>query len=529
MALFGFGKKKTDSDPDTAVAADTRTASDDGNGAEPPSDGGDVASGGAPNGDGPDRKLKSRDAFLRHARDKADKHQFEYALQMYADALRHDPGNTTIHQEMYDAALKFKATNGVIPKKKPKPKSSHATDKLIAAIHLASYDVSDPINMIQMAKFGGPAIKAENDNEVAEGVHFWGEKAVDLLLTRQDKNAVKLIESSIVWFEDCGCHDLALKCARRTIQLGGGGDKLRNRLKDIEAADYAQKNSGGVSEGGSFRDNIKDADEQRKLELQDASVKTDDMKDQLIQVAREAYEEDPMDGDRLQKLVKALLGKQERETEEEAIELLEAANVRTGSYKLKTQADDIRIRQFQRHIKDLEKQIKAGDGSVKPALKAMNEERNTFELGIYTERAQKYPTDMGLRYELGRRMYDEGQFDEAIAMFQQATADAKVRARANQYLGLCFAKEGLFSEAVQTFDRGIEAHRLDDDALGLGLRYLKMDALEKLARESSNLERAVEARDMASFILQKSINYRDIKDRTSKIKSLIEELKSAAD
>lgn len=522
MSFFSkLKKKKTEETP---------APSTDGSGEQPPVDPkAPAASGDAEesNKDGetpkrkdfPKRSMRKRDAFIKHARDTMEKHQFDYALEMFASALRHDPGNIMLHEEMYDCAKK-RAANGGVFNKKIKPASKFPTDRLLAGIQIAATDIQNGPNMMTFVSLGPAAVEADPDEPIAAAISFWGNKAITLYMGTNPKP--KELRDYMDAFEKCEAYDLALMCCRRIITQGGMDDKLRQRLKDLEAGDYAMKNTS--SEKGGFRDNVKDMDKQRELEMEDATVKTDETKDQLIAGARAAFEDDTNDLDRRMRLVKALLAKQEQEAENEAIELLEDAHAKLGTYKLKVQADDVRIRQFKRQLKELTDQIKAGDEFAKPALEAVQKQRNTFEMGVFAERCAKYPTDMAIRYELGQRQFNEGLFNDAIGAFQQASADAKVRARAFYYLAMCFIKEDLLNEAVQTVERGIESHGMEDDDLGLRLRYLKMDAFERLARANKSMESAQQARTVASDILQKSISYRDIKDRVAKIKALIEEL-----
>lgn len=71
-------------------------------------------------------------------------------------------------------------------------------------------------------------------------------------------------------------------------------------------------------------------------------------------------------------------------------------------------------------------------------------------------------------------------------------------------------------------------HPLEDDDQGLELRYGLMDALEKSAAKSRNLELAQEAQKIASKILQTNIKFRDIRTRLDGIRKLAEELQKPA-
>ncbi len=509
MPIFGFGKKKEDNAPTPAPAT-----SDAG-----PAEGDPTPVAAA---DKPKRSLRKRDAFLKHARATADSHQFDYSLEMYISALRHEPWSIELHEELYDVAKRRLANQG--KPLKVKATSSAPSDKALAAIHIAATQPLSAVPMLDIFKYVAAAYEAEPDEDYPAIGQFWGKLFLDYPGTIPEKKKKSVYVAAMDSLEACEAYTHASVCCKRAIAVAGADEKLLARLKDLEAAEYSQTSTGTTE--GSFRDNIKDAEGQKLLEAQDAGAKTEETKDMLIQAAREAYQEDTADPARLDRLITALLNKQEPEPENEAVELLEAAYAQQGTYKLKTKADDIRIRQFKRQASALTKQIKAepDNAALHSALGQLKETQNSFELGVFEERAQKYPTDMSVRYDLGRRLFIAKRFDEAIGAFQQATADPKVRARAHQYLGQCFIYEDFLDEAIDTLAKGIESHPVPDDQLGLDLRYLLLDANERVARKRNSMDHAQAARELASTIFQANIGYRDIKDRMKALKDLIDDM-----
>ncbi len=147
----------------------------------------------------------------------------------------------------------------------------------------------------------------------------------------------------------------------------------------------------------------------------------------------------------------------------------------------------------------------------------------------YAERVKNYPTDLKMKYEYGRRLFEARDFDEAIGAFQQAKNDPKVRSASHEFLGRAYAERSWFEEAIDTLRHGIETHPLYDDTLGMDLRYYLMDALERLATKDQSLALAKEAREVASQILQTDINYRDIRQRMDNIRALGDELQKKRD
>lgn len=284
-----------------------------------------------------------------------------------------------------------------------------------------------------------------------------------------------------------------------------------------------------AGEAGGFRRSIRDADLQRALEEEDTIAKTEDALDATIERRRREYEEDPSDIDRLLKYVGALRQKDTNEFDQEAVRVLKDALETTGQYRFKLMIGDLRIRAMKRQLARLkaDHEARPDDAEARQAYIEGSRQLLAFELQEFEERVKNYPTDMGLRFQYGRRLFQAKRYDEAISALQQAKADPKVRAASTSLLGQAYMKQGWFDEAIETLEQGVEQHQIADDQLGMDLRYHLMDAYEKKARQERSLEAAQKAQRIASQLLQTNIKYRDIKDRINEIRALNDELKSS--
>ena len=204
---------------------------------------------------------------------------------------------------------------------------------------------------------------------------------------------------------------------------------------------------------------------------------------------------------------------------------------RAVSISIRFQIGDIRIKQAARHLRLL-KQASAkdpADESIKKRFAELNRKKLTFELEEFTDRVKNYPTELGLKFELGRRYVIFKKYDDAIGMFQQAKSSPKHRAVSHDFLGQCYMVKKWFDEAVDTLKEGIEAHPITDDRVGLSLRYQLIHALEAAARTNKDIELGKEAQKYASSILQSDINYKDIREVIARTKKLVIELRGDGD
>jgi len=169
---------------------------------------------------------------------------------------------------------------------------------------------------------------------------------------------------------------------------------------------------------------------------------------------------------------------------------------------------DIRIRQMTRRFHKL-KSANDKTGAAKQAKQQLE-----FELEEFTERATNYPTDLAVKYELGRRQFLSGDLDSAIASFQQAQRDPKRHIAAMNYLGQAFAGKEWFREAAETYEKVLQTEMSEER--GKELRYSFADVLEKMGE----LQRA---RDQLSIVAQADFNYKDVRQRMENIQKKLQE------
>lgn len=468
--------------------------------------------------------------FLEHAQAVADARNYDYAIECYINGLRHVPDKMDAHEALREVALKRKVAGG-----KPagfaegfKSGGKDPVDKLLQAETLWAKDPTNVKLMLGVMERAVEANKAEPELQLQEVVYWIGGYILEAGNQGRQKLTKQLFIKARDLFVEVEAWDRAVDACQIALHYAEDDPQLLQDLKNLEAERTMQAAQYG---SGDFRTSVKNIDEQRMLDAEDQrGARSDTAMEELLQRRKAEYEEDTKDLVRMQKYVEVLLEKSGDDAENQAAKVLMDAWEHSKQFRYKMRAGDVRMKQATRHLKDLAAQVKAHpqDADVRKKYDEAHQKAMQFEMDEFTERVANYPTDMGLRFQFGRRLFAFKRFDEAIATFQEAQADPKQRASALQYLGMCYREKGYFDEAVQTFRRGIESHKLDDDQLAMDLRYLLMDALEQAARRNRNLANAQESQQIASGILQTNINYRDIRQRLEKIRALVDELQKSA-
>jgi len=192
-------------------------------------------------------------------------------------------------------------------------------------------------------------------------------------------------------------------------------------------------------------------------------------------------------------------------------------------------SSDLKIRVGRRQLLKIKKALKASPEDV--SLRAKYDDAYAkilaSEIDEYTERVKALPTDLQIKYELGRRHFELKNYDKAIEQFQQAQSSPGISVKVLNYLGQSFAQMGWLDESAGSFRNGIDRVESETSDLALELRYGLMDALDRKAHDQSDLAAAEEAFKLASGIAIQQINYKDIRERRQKLQDFIKGLKAA--
>ena len=166
---------------------------------------------------------------------------------------------------------------------------------------------------------------------------------------------------------------------------------------------------------------------------------------------------------------------------------------------------DLEIEVVRRGISQTEKQLLESpqDEKLLKTLRKLHHKLETLELAAFRRKVEHDPADKTLRLELGKRLLDAGQVDEAIAELQIARTEQRLYGKAVLYLGHCFVKrekwplvQRNFEEALKNLPDGDQEHRKE-----------VMFLLAQGYAETGELPRAIElALDLADM----DYSYRNI-------------------
>ena len=471
--------------------------------------------------DVPSQMKDQANIFLERAKEIGTGGNHEYAIQMCLEALRRNPDALQVHQLLLEQALRRQAAGGkkaglmaslklkLGRKGAPTQFLSRAGSKDPVDELLAAEDVwsKDPVNL--------DLVDAVLEKMVAAGCLVSG-KWLAMWLTeansRPDKQDGRRFSMLADVFAQLAEPDKAVELSRRAVSVLPDEPQLAAKLRDMLALQTMRK---GKYDDQGFQQSLQNKEEQDTLHQSETVSRRVSAADENIARARKNLEEDPTQSSKVMALADALLLKDDQESDNEAIEVLQKAYQQSKAYRFKQRAGEIQLRSNRRIARALRAQVQSEPENQELAqtYKKMLKQNLEAELAHFQDSAKNYPTDMRLRYEIGRRLLQLARYDEAIPALQEGQRDPKNRLRALSLLGQCFYRKEWYSDAIDVYLRALESPDAAAGDISKELQYYLGRAYEG----ETQLDKAAKA---YSTVAQIDFLYKDVRDRLGNIRKL---------
>ena len=463
--------------------------------------------------------------FFDHARHMHETTNYAYAMQLWLNGLRWDPGSEEGFEGFVNSAHQFRASDD------KKTSSRDIAKGLQGKGRILKFQEA-------LLEWG---LKPEDMNAALKGAEAAGTLGVTPITTylgrqalaqargakRQKKDTyVRLMNA----FEKAGEYTLAVEAGEDAKRLDNSDGDLARHVNQLSAQSAITRGGfGDGAEEGGFRRSIRDVEKQTQLEAQDRLTKTDDVKDRLVAAAEAEYDERPDDTALLEKFARALVDRGQKADLLKAMALYNKAYQETGQFRFRERSGDVQLQQMRRTVDQLATKAKKApeDEKLASKLETARQELTQKEIEELRLQIENYPTDPRRKFYLGKLLHETGQHHEAIEMLQLAQDDPKLRSQALRFLAESFLAIGGWEDAaIDTFRQALDTVEDDSSEVALELRYGLMRALQEKAEKDREADSADEADRLAGAIAMKKFNYRDVQERRKKIKSLLQELRA---
>jgi tetratricopeptide (TPR) repeat protein len=256
-----------------------------------------------------------------------------------------------------------------------------------------------------------------------------------------------------------------------------------------DASARASMTTGGWTQAESYRDLIKDKEVAVSLEQQSRMKLSGESLDQQIAETYARHQAEPQNLD-LARRLGAL--NEEKDDIEAAIAWYQyAADLTSGTDAgLVRKISDLRMKRSEREIAEHEEflSMHRTDDELyakrTEELRAAKKKRAELLIDEARKRAERNPTDLQLRFELGEHLMNAGHFRDALPELQRARQNPNARLKAMNLLGRCYRELGMLDLAVKQLDAAAK-EILPMDAMkkeivyNLGLVYEQMGERQK--------------------------------------------------
>lgn len=275
--------------------------------------------------------------------------------------------------------------------------------------------------------------------------------------------------------------------------------EITDALKDLSArTTLSEGGYDALADGkGSYRDILKNKAEAVQLEQEKREVKSDDVADRLIAEYEQRLLKEPKNLKTLRSLAELYAQKKQYDRAIEYCERIRSTEGGTDP-SLDRLIADITLKKFDFALERVDQT--APDYNEQVAR--IQAERDEYQLNETKSRAERYPTDLQIRFDLGELYFKTGKISEAIQEFQKARNYPAKRLQAMAYLGQCFARRGMNDLAARTLQDAIKEKPIFDDE--------KKELVYQLGLVLEKMNKREEAIEQFKQIYEIDIGYKDV-------------------
>jgi tetratricopeptide (TPR) repeat protein len=432
--------------------------------------------------------------------DALQRDNYDYAIDLFNQILAREPAQFEVRKALRTAQIKKAGAGSGFFKKML---STAGSQPLLAKGHMALS--KNPGEALQIAE------QVLNGDPYNSGAHR---------LVVEAATALELPHTAVMSLEILVRNspkdvDVSIKFARALADIGQSGraekhlaelsrsfptdNELAQALKDLSARKTLDE--GGyeaLADGtGSYRDILKNKDEAVSLEQQNRQVKTEDVTERLIGEYETRLQTEPKNLKLVRSLAELYTQKKQYDKALSYYEQIKASDVGADS-SLDRSIAETTGRKFDHEIEQLD--ASAPDYADKAAK--LQAEKEAYQLSECQKRAERFPTDLQIRFELGQLYFKAGKVGEAIQEFQKAQGNPHRRIAAMNFLAQCFARRKMFDLATRTLQNALKEKLVFDDE--------KKELVYNLGCVLEGMGKKDEAIKQFEQIYEVDIGYRDV-------------------
>jgi len=446
------------------------------------------------------KKLRNK---YDHAIAAVNKKNLDYAILLLKDLLKQVPGFVEGRIVLRGAQRKKKDGGGLFSKIVGTATGSPALAKGEMALRKGDYATAlahaEEILTDDPESKPGHRLLAEAANVMELPRTALASVQLLVKLAPDNKDNCQLLASVL---EKLGDYDKAEEILGKLVSKNTNDYKLRQVYKDFSAratikrGEYEKLSSGK----GSVNDVVRDKEEAAAMSSEQNVIKSADVLQQMICDKESEFQKDTKN---LRIACEIANLNVQAKNFDRALEYYDfvATNGMGGDASIDKLVSDTHLARFDHRIEQLDKNAEDYQGRKV----AIEKEIRIFQLENCRKRAEKYPSDMDIRFELGVSCFEAEQYDEAVQAFQRTQTNSHYKHRSQGYLGQCFAIREMYELAERSLLAAIDENKGFND-FRKEIAYNLASVYEKMGRNDEAFERYQE-------VYEHDVGYRDVSSK----------------
>ncbi len=317
----------------------------------------------------------------------------------------------------------------------------------------------------------------------------------------QDVESLKILGQL---YYDSKQHEEALKCYERVLKINPRDQEASKMRKNLAAEGAIQ--AGGFQGAKSARDLAKSQSDLATDERDQRIVKSADDLETMVKDATDQLEKNPDDAALVIRLAKLHI---QRRNYDAAADCLVTASKRIpGSTEIADLLGDVRLARAEARLEEARKSNEAG---ASERAKRLETELLTLQVDEYRRRVEAHPTDMALRFKLGRALLKDSEVDAAIEQLQFSVKDPRHKLPSLHMLGRAFSQKGILDLAAKQLLEAIDSLPSMTDQ--------KKELLYDLALVYERQGEKEKALDTYKRIFENDISFKDVGKKIDALKA----------
>lgn len=427
---------------------------------------------------------------------------FDYVVEVTGQVLKHAPGCLPVRRLQRAALIKqHEGKNKIMAKamgsitmagfifasKKDPAKAMESAEKML---------LSDPHNIAALKSFAESA----NALGLVETAAFAWECIRDLQ-PRDHDTLVHLAEAYI----GAKMHKEAVRVADDLLKLRPQDGDALALMRKASVAQTMDK--GNWESATSFRSKLKDENLATSLEQANKVVTSSEMTERLIAEAKERLAKEPGNLNHFRAIIDGYRRLNDPASALEYVKKARQLPSAAGDATLEKLQSDLAVGVLEAAVQNASVRLaaKPDDPAAQGALEEARAELTKVKLSDAKNYVERYPNDYAARHTLATLLLDVGDYQGALANFQQAQKSPKVRIPALAGMGRALKARKMYDLAVQQFQTAkAEIPTMED---------LKKDIVYQLAECYEGMGRQEDAINEYKLIYSEDIGFRDVADK----------------